>query len=114
MGTQLLQCKSRCFPLALHVLCTRNVVTEDFFGLVVIAQVKHPVPSRTRQLSTVAPMVLRLKAWESRSLPNLKNPLFVRSSARTVCISLTMLPNSKKIRNALWRGMEQPGSSSGS
>ena len=42
-----------------------------FLGLVVIAQVKHPIPSRTRQLSTVAPMVLRLKAWESRSPPNL-------------------------------------------
>ena len=44
---------------------------EFFFGLVVIAQVKHPVPSRTRQLSTAAPMVLRLKTWESRSPPNL-------------------------------------------
>ena len=43
----------------------------SFLGLVVIAQVKHPIPSRTRQLSTAAPMVLRLKAWESRSLPNL-------------------------------------------
>ena len=42
-----------------------------FLGLVVIAQVKHPIPSRTRQLSTVAPMVLRLKTWESRSPPNL-------------------------------------------
>lgn len=40
--------------------------------MVVIAQVKHPVPSRTRKLSTVAPMVLRLKAWESRSPPNLE------------------------------------------
>ena len=43
-----------------------------FFGLVVIARAKHPIPSRTRQLSAVAPMVLRLKTWESRSLPNLK------------------------------------------
>ena len=41
------------------------------FGLVVIAQVKHPVPSRTRKLSTVAPMVLGLKPWESRAPPNL-------------------------------------------
>ena len=48
---------------------------EVFHGLVVIAQVKHPIPSRTRQLSTVAPMVLRLKAWESRSPPNLVKPL---------------------------------------
>lgn len=44
---------------------------KGFLGLVVMAQVKHPVPSRTRQLSTVALMVLRLKAWESKSLPNL-------------------------------------------
>ena len=43
-----------------------------FFGLVVIARAKHPIPSRTRQLSAVAPMVLRLKTWESRSPPNLK------------------------------------------
>ena len=43
-----------------------------FPGLVAIAQAKHPVPSRTRPLSAVAPMVLRLKAWESRSPPNLE------------------------------------------
>ena len=42
------------------------------FGLVVIARVKHQIPFRTPWLSTVAPIVLRLKAWESRSLPNLK------------------------------------------
>ena len=46
-----------------------------FLGLVVIARAKHPIPSRTRPLSAVAPMVLRLKTWESRSPPNLKrNP----------------------------------------
>ena len=39
-------------------------------GLVVIARGKHPVPSRTRPLSPVAPMVLRLKTWESRSPPD--------------------------------------------
>jgi len=33
------------------------------------AQVKHPVPSRTRKLSTAAPMVLGLKPRESRSPP---------------------------------------------
>ena len=58
-----------------RVLLSKTPTSEGFFGLVVIAQAKHPVPSRTRQLSAVAPMVLRLKAWESRSLPNLKNPL---------------------------------------
>ena len=45
---------------------------QFFLGLVVIAQVKHPIPSRTRPLSTVALMVLRLKAWESKSLPDLE------------------------------------------
>ncbi len=47
------------------------------FGLVVIARVKHQIPFRTPWLSTVAPIVLRLKAWESRSLPNLKKTCFV-------------------------------------
>ena len=42
-----------------------------FPGLVAIARAKHPVPSRTRPLSAVAPMVLRLKTWESRSPPDL-------------------------------------------
>ena len=40
--------------------------------MVIIARVKHPIPSRTRQLSTAAPMVLRPKAWESRSSPSLE------------------------------------------
>ena len=49
-----------------------------FFGLVVIARAKHPIPSRTRQLSAVAPMVLRLKTWESRSPPNLtRNTMYL-------------------------------------
>ena len=40
--------------------------------MVVIARAKHPIPSRTRPLSAAAPMVLRLKTWESRSPPNLE------------------------------------------
>ena len=35
----------------------------------------HPIPSRTRSLSPLAPMVLRLKAWESRSLPGPQSPV---------------------------------------
>ena len=46
-------------------------IANSFLGLVVIAQVKHLAPFRTQPLSTVALMVLRLKAWESKSLPNL-------------------------------------------
>ena len=56
--------------------CKAKRATGIFLGLVVIAQVKHPVPSRTRKLSTAAPMVLGLKPRESRSPPNLeKSPL---------------------------------------
>ena len=51
--------------------------TVFFYGLAAIARLKHSIPFRTRPLSTVAPMVLRLKAWESRSLPNLKKIPFV-------------------------------------
>ena len=40
---------------------------------VVIARGPHPIPSRTRSLSLSAPMVLCLKARESRSLPGLYN-----------------------------------------
>ena len=47
------------------------------FGLVAIARVKHPVPSRTRPLSTEALMVLHLKVWESKSPPNLINNIYV-------------------------------------
>ena len=43
-----------------------------FLGLVVIADAKLPIPSRTRPISASTPMVLRLKTWESRSPPNLE------------------------------------------
>ena len=42
----------------------------------------HPIPSRTRSLSPLAPMVLRLKAWESRSLPGPQSP--VRQTCRHI------------------------------
>ena len=37
--------------------------------LVIIAKGQYPIPFRTRKSSPSAPMVLCLKAWESRSLP---------------------------------------------
>ena len=46
-------------------------IVNSFLGLVVIARVKHLAPFRTQSLSTVALMVLRLKTWESKSLPDL-------------------------------------------
>src|SRR5690606_7604284 len=58
-------------------------------GLVVIARAKHPIPSRTRPLSAVAPMVLRLKTWESRSPPNL---------ARNINLSIRKIPKSPDIQ----------------
>ena len=41
--------------------------------LVIIAKVSHPIPFRTRTLNPLALMVLRLKARESKSLPDLLN-----------------------------------------
>jgi len=62
-------------PSKVKTPCHPRPGTADvcfFSGLVAIARAKHPIPSRTRKLSAVAPMVLRLKTWESRSPPNLK------------------------------------------
>ena len=41
--------------------------------LVAMSEVPHPIPFRTRSLSPPEPMVLRLKARESRSPPGLPN-----------------------------------------
>ena len=51
--------------------------------LVVIARGTHPIPSRTRPLSPSAPIVLCLKAWESRTLPGLSNARRPESSLLT-------------------------------
>ena len=49
-----------------------------FADPVVMAGVPHPIPSRTRSLSPLALMVLRLKARESKSLPGqLKLVIFI-------------------------------------
>ena len=42
-----------------------------FAGLVALARGPNPIPFRTRPLNPSAPMVLSLKAWESRSPPGL-------------------------------------------
>ena len=44
-----------------------------FVDLVVLPGGPHPIPFRTRSLSLPGPMVLRLKARESRSPPGLPN-----------------------------------------
>ena len=43
-----------------------------FVDLVAMPEVPHPIPFRTRSLSPPGPMVLRLKARESRSSPGLQ------------------------------------------
>ena len=41
-------------------------------SLVIIAKGQYPIPFRTRKSSPSAPMILCLKAWESRTLPGNK------------------------------------------
>src|SRR4051812_20581589 len=53
----------------------------SFAGLVVLAGEFHPIPFRTRPLKPPAPMVLRLKPRESRSLP--VQPRTLRLDIRT-------------------------------
>ena len=48
-----------------------EIVQTFFADLVVLAEEFHPIPFRTRPLKPPAPMVLRLKTRESRSLPGL-------------------------------------------
>ena len=50
---------------------TIEIVQTFFADLVVLAEEFHPIPFRTRQLKPPAPMVLRRKTRESRSLPGL-------------------------------------------
>src|SRR5882762_671266 len=49
----------------------------SFAGLVVLAGSLNPIPSRTRPLNFPAPMVVRLKTRESRSLPGLPRTEFL-------------------------------------
>ena len=71
--------------------------------LVAMSEVPHPIPFRTRSLSPPEPMVLRLKARESRSPPGLPGgqpneavilglPRFARLEARLEPFFLTILP----------------------
>src|ERR1051325_9610570 len=60
---------------------TMNPLTQEemssqrvgFVDLVVLPGGPHPIPFRTRSLSPPGPMVLRLKARESRSPPGLQS-----------------------------------------
>ena len=56
------------FEFADNVFSFSSVRLAD---LVAMSEVPHPIPFRTRSLSPPEPMVLRLKARESRSPPGL-------------------------------------------
>ena len=93
------------FEFADNVFSFSSIRLAD---LVAMSEVPHPIPFRTRSLSPPEPMVLRLKAWESRSLPGLPDGYMI--VFRVVARSLEQLfPYT-----TVCRGMEQPGSSSGS
>src|SRR5882757_5686036 len=60
-----------------------------FADLVVIAKESYPIPFRTRPSKPSAPMVLRLKPRESRSLPGLqrtKNNLAVTMNSKSPAV----------------------------
>jgi hypothetical protein len=93
-----------------------------FAGLVAFARCPDPIPSRTRPSTAFAPMVLCLKTWESRSLPGQPRtsnlgPLRLRLNAVLHSLFIRRLPPSQGQRSQAHntrRGVEQPGSSSGS
>ncbi len=64
----------RCLITDLHILLV---------DLVAMPEVPHPIPFRTRSLSPPEPMVLRLKARESRSPPGLPRRICTVSLSRT-------------------------------
>ena len=85
---------------------------------------QNPIPSRTRPLNTPAPMVLCLKARESRSPPDLpiaipfphhehrSGPGHTARSHRAGASGPAAHACGSSANT--WRGVEQPGSSSGS
>jgi hypothetical protein len=72
--------------------------------LVVLAGVPHPIPSRTRSLSPPAPMVLCLKAWESRSPPGLQDRTegssLTETKASFACSADLLSPGSRLLRSS--------------
>ncbi len=106
-------------------------------GLVAISAATHPIPSRTRPLSAALPMVLRPKTRESRSPPDLIGtpprsqphdpdagpaPPMSWDGGRQPRPRAPQGPSPATPGRAgppggaltTWRGVEQPGSSSGS
>src|ERR1700682_5881031 len=63
-------------PRTARPVRARLLHIPSFAGLVVVAGSLNPIPSRTRPLNFPAPMVVRLKTRESRSLPGLPRTEF--------------------------------------
>ena len=64
--------KTECRIPACSAYPAERAFVQTFFAdLVVLAEEFHPIPFRTRPLKPPAPMVLRPKPRESRSLPGL-------------------------------------------
>ena len=95
-------------------MCNPSVPLVD---LVAMSEVPHPIPFRTRSLSPPEPMVLRLKARESRSPPGLpggQDDCTVLALTALKPTEAATLEHILPSRKTACRGMEQPGSSSGS
>ncbi len=87
-------------------------------GLVAIGCATHPIPSRTRPLSAQPPMVLRPKTRESRSPPDLTGTPPHDPNTTPGRHARARAPGPPDPpdpgRTTTRRGVEQPGSSSGS
>jgi hypothetical protein len=101
----------------------------SFAGLVALARSLNPIPSRTRPLNSSAPMVLCLKTWESRSSPGLQRTAGHQAPhhrwrpqpdatpprpRKTRFEPSSSQPQRRHTGTISRRGVEQPGSSSGS
>ncbi len=80
--------RSRQYSNAVEQTMSRSCLHTRVFrvrlaDLVAMPGGPHPIPSRTQSLSPPGPMVLRLKAWESRSLPGLHDA-HAKHSPRTL------------------------------
>ena len=72
-----------------HPTLGRMYNTRCLDDLVVMARMNHPIPSRTRTWNFSAPMVLCLKARESRSLPGLLSSVnYVKSSIKLLPLTI--------------------------
>jgi hypothetical protein len=79
------------------------------------AKRSDPIPSRTRPSNASAPMVLCLKTWESRSSPGLQRTTsFLCTKRGLQWRTRASFQFAISYSHNGWRGVEQPGSSSGS